>query len=450
MSQMGIQTSPNLTPVVDAPPVPQTEGRTTWQWVKTVLTPIASLRLTVVLFALSLFLVFAGTLAQKEIGMWTAVDTYFRSAFVWIPFQLFVRFGQIFFYVPDTVSVGGSFPFPGGWLLGGLLLANLLAAHAVRFKLSWKRSGILLIHSGLFIMMLSELVTGLFAVEANMTIVEGETVDFVDIKREAFERVPIELALTDSSDPGFDDVVVVPGSILRKGGRIQNDELPVDIEVREYWPNSGLVPEEKAPEAEGPTFTSAVGARFKLLQRDEEPGTSERGDAPAVRVRFLKKGTEKRLGNGDYLLSLSLYKNTFGRVPIRRFPPQYLRDGDKKYTVELRPKRGYKPYAIHLIKFTHKKYLGTETPKDYSSQVRLLDASRNEDREVRIWMNHPLGHGNETLYQSGVLPGGKGTILQVVKNPGWIMPYLSCAIVTLGMLIHFGLHLTAFLRRRLA
>src|SRR5262249_60364144 len=131
--------------------------------------------------------------------------------------------------VPESASVGGSFPFPGGWLLGGLLLANLLAAHVVRFKLTWKRSGILLIHAGLVIMMLSELVTGLFAVEATMTIVEGETVGYVDVSREAFERSPIELAVTDVSAPDFDEVMVIPGSILRKGGRIQNDELPVDV-----------------------------------------------------------------------------------------------------------------------------------------------------------------------------------------------------------------------------
>jgi hypothetical protein len=449
MSQTAIQTSPDPTPGVEAPLVPQTEGRTAWQWVKTVLTPIASLKVTVVLFALSLFLVFAGTLAQKEIGMWTAVDTYFRSAFVWIPFQLFVRFGQIFFRVPETVSLGGSFPFPGGWLLGGLLLANLLAAHTVRFKMTWKRSGILLIHAGLVVMMLSELVTGLFAVEANMTLVEGETVDFVDLSREAFVRSPIELALTDSSDADFDDVVVVPGPVLKKSSRIQNDKLPVDIEILEYMDNSDLVPEENAPNDKSRTFVSAVGARFKLMAKPEEPGTSERRDAPAVRVRFLRKGTEKPLG-GEYVLSLCFDKNLTGRRPVHRFPPQRLRVDDKKYIVELRPKRVYKPYAIHLNKFTHKRYVGTETPKDYASEVRLIDPSRNEDREVRIWMNHPLRHAGDSLYQAGVLDGGKGTVLQVVENPGWLMPYVSCAMVTLGLLIHFGLHLTAFLRRRFA
>jgi len=122
----------------------------------------------------------------------------------------------------------------------------------------------------------------------------------------------------------------------------------------------------------------------------------------------------------------------------------------------LRPKRVYKPYSIHLVKFTHKKYIGTDTPKDYASQVRLEDPSRNEDREVKIWMNHPLRYAGETFYQSDFFPkeetrkSNKGTILQVVRNPGWLLPYLSCGIVTLGLLIHFGLHLSVFLRRRFA
>ena len=53
----------------------------------------------------------------------------------------------------------GSFPFPGGWLLGSVLLVNLLAAHAIRFKLSWKRSGILLLHAGIILMMIGEFIT---------------------------------------------------------------------------------------------------------------------------------------------------------------------------------------------------------------------------------------------------------------------------------------------------
>jgi hypothetical protein len=70
---------------------------------------------------------------------------------------------------------------------------------------------------------------------------------------------------------------------------------------------------------------------------------------------------------------------------------------------------------------------------------------------VRIWMNHPLRHRGETFYQSGTIPGeGKdsGTVLQVVRNPGWLLPYLSCAVVAIGMLIHFGMNLLKFTSRR--
>src|SRR5262249_12460675 len=135
-----------------------------------ILQSAASLRLTVVLFALSLVLIFAGTLAQMDAGIGTVVKDYFRSLDVWGPVQLFVRFGQASFNVPHLAQVRGAFPFPGGWLIGGLLLINLLAAHAVRFRLTWKRSGVLILHAGILVMMAGELLTGLFASEGQMTI----------------------------------------------------------------------------------------------------------------------------------------------------------------------------------------------------------------------------------------------------------------------------------------
>ena len=115
-----------------------------------VLTVLASLRLTVVLFSQSMLLIFFGTLAQMDRGIFTILHDYFRTGLAWVPFELFFRFGQVFFGVPQTWHIPGSFPFPGGWLLGTLLLVNILAAHAVRFRMSWKRSGVLILHAGVF------------------------------------------------------------------------------------------------------------------------------------------------------------------------------------------------------------------------------------------------------------------------------------------------------------
>ena len=86
---------------------------------RAVVKALASLQLTVGLFALGVGLIFFGTLAQKGVGIWTVVEQYFWSWVVMVPFDLFQKFGQVFFDLPkDAPPWRGSFPFPGGKLLG--------------------------------------------------------------------------------------------------------------------------------------------------------------------------------------------------------------------------------------------------------------------------------------------------------------------------------------------
>jgi hypothetical protein len=106
-----------------------------------VLAVLASLRLSVVLFSLSIFLVFVGTLAQKDNDVWKVVnDTYFRVWVAQVDFQTFERLAQIFSKTIDW-QLTGWFPFPGGKTIGLLLLVNLVAAHAVRFKVALDGAG---------------------------------------------------------------------------------------------------------------------------------------------------------------------------------------------------------------------------------------------------------------------------------------------------------------------
>ncbi len=120
--------------VRDAVPVSQLSAI---EFVRThVLATLASLRLTVVLFALSILLIFVGTLAQKDHDVWFVVnDAYFRVWFAWVEFLTFERLAQIFFKSVEW-NLAGGFYFPGGKLIGVALLANLAAAHAVRFKIA--------------------------------------------------------------------------------------------------------------------------------------------------------------------------------------------------------------------------------------------------------------------------------------------------------------------------
>src|SRR5439155_20782324 len=112
---------------------------------------------------------------------------------------------------PGAKPFAGGFPVPGGYLLILLLLANLVAAHSVRFKLSWKRSGIILIHLGLIMLLLGEVVTSLLAVESQMTLDEGQTLGWTQDIRET------ELAVVDASPADHEDDTVVPHSALEPG-----------------------------------------------------------------------------------------------------------------------------------------------------------------------------------------------------------------------------------------
>ena len=125
--------------------------------------------------------------------------------------------------------------------------------------------------------------------------------------------------------------------------------------------------------------------------------------------------------------------------------------GDKTYKVALRFKQTYRPYSVQLVKFSYDRWEGTEMARNFSSLVNVHDPVRGDRDNVLIKMNDPLRHGGETFYQQS-FDGEteQTTILQIVRNPGWLLPYISCVLVALGMMIHFGMHLSTFLSRRRA
>jgi hypothetical protein len=420
--------TPALTAAPKAQPMPVV------RFLRRGLKTLASLKLTVVLFVFSLLLVFFGTLAQVDNGIWTVVDQYFWSVLVWVPFDLSLKFGQIFFGLPQswTLPKWFAFPLPGGYTLGWLLFLNLLSAHVVRFKLSWKRSGIILLHAGLVLMLASEFITREFAVEGNMTIANGESTNVVlDIRKS-------ELAVIDGSSKDADQVTVVPQSKLRQGATITSDMLPFNVEVEEFYKNSAL---SQAAPGNNPA-TVGDGREFRAELKSEISGTDQeqKADYPSAYVKLTGKSGEDL---GTYLVSVWL-------SDLEDRPPQTIKVGDKTYQLALRFKRTYEPFTIHLNKFTHEVYPGTNKPKNFQSDIRLVDPESGVDREVTIKMNQPMRHQGQAFYQSSFLQGDRGTVLQVVRNPGWRLPYFSCALVALGMLVHFGITLNGFLERRAA
>jgi ABC-type transport system involved in cytochrome c biogenesis permease subunit len=534
-----------------------------------VLLRLASLKITVALFAMSIFLVLVGTLAQVEKDIWQVVEDYFRTSLAWVDLRVF--FPPSFFpglIVPEQVRLPGGFLvplgfyFPGGWLIGMLLMVNLIAAHLVRFPvqasglrrragvavaalgltlvilvivfdtkatagggaaavprsalwwgylailalgvagpaalgarlprervaarrglfataglcaaaLGWslgggalprlgdsslrilgellrgqlatlvllagcwllhgRRAGLVLLHGGIGLMMIGEVLTGLTAVEGHMQLAEGETVNFVEHSRE------VELALVDRSAAGHDAVVAVPESRLLAGGRIAAGDLPFDLQVVDFLPNSSL---RQVGENESNLATAGIGRGWIADPERPVSGTDGgRTNLTSAYVTFFKKGTSQPLGT--HLVSLALAQVGFA--------DQVEADG-RVVDVSLRHRRSYKPYALKLLDVQKQDYPGTDIPRHYASEVHLVDPSHNVDRTAKIWMNNPLRFAGETLYQSGYSrdpqSGAEASTLAVVTNRGRMIPYVGCMIVATGLLAHFSGVLGRFLRRR--
>jgi hypothetical protein len=371
---------------------------------------VCSLRLTLFCLAAALVLVFAGTLAQVRFGLYLVQEEYFQSWLIWW----------------QAPSGNLSLPvFPGGHLIGAVLLTNLIAAHIRRFSWTWKKLGIQLTHLGLIIMLAGGLATDLFSVHSFMRLKEGASSNYSE------DSMRMELAVIDKSDPDMEQVTAVPGERMADGGAITHESLPFRMEVRGFYRNSKLqmVGEGGASVA---ASTMGTGARIAVTAKPRATRMDERDSMSAVLEIVSGKGESL----GTWLVSDSLAA-----------AQEFECDG-RKWSIHLRPARYYKPYSLALLDFTHETYPGTQIPKNFSSKVNLSDPEAKDNRQVLIYMNHPLRYQGDTYYQSGFEPDNSGTVLQVVRNPSYQAPYVACIIVALGLIYQFAFHLTAFSRRK--
>lgn len=369
-----------------------------------------SLRLTVVLLALGMILVLWATLRQVDLGVW-GVQKEFFHCFIVIQ------------KVPGTPLWA---PFPGGYFIGGLLLINLTAAHLSRFKFTWDKAGIQLTHFGLILLLLGELFAGVWQEEYAMSITEGETKNFGESYRQN------ELAIIDVTDPKQDEVVAIPEELFGTATTpIQHPKLPFRVVIKQYFGNSHPAdPAEKNVPAPIAPATTGVG-REVIAVGDTLTYKEKERNMPAAYVELV--GSEGSIG-------------TWLVAAWQSFPVQRFEYGGRSWKIALRFTREYYPFTFKLLDFTHDVYVGTEIPKNYSSKITVTGRDGGQ-REVLIYMNNPLRYEGRTFYQAGY-NGSQTTVLQVVRNPSWRLPYIACTMMSLGLVLQFGAHLRKFISRR--
>ena len=407
-----------------------------------------SLKLTVTLLAFAIVLVFVGTIAQADEGLYVAQSHYFR--------QWMVVGAHLFGHKVPLI-------LPGGYLIGTLLLVNLVVTHIYRFQLSTKKIGIQLAHAGVILLLVGQLATDLLARELQMHFNEGET------RRYSESAGQFELIIISG-----DEVTAIPERILTAGDQLKIDGLPFTISVKSVWKNSDV--NFRAPMLQNapPLTTNGIALNFDFKKVDEVKSMDERNIPTAVVEFSTPVGSLGTWVVSDWVGDDSLVeavRNTYApmgldmaqKIAAQLVAPQTIEVNGKKFTFTLRPERVYHPYSLTLLKATHTVYPGTITsmnpdgiPKDFRSRVLIDNPQTGEKREVEISMNHPLRYGGYTYYQYQMTAGeavvkagqAQSSVLQVVRNPSWLTPYIGCAMVGVGLIIQFLYHLVGFITKR--
>ncbi|NDD67751.1 ResB protein required for cytochrome C biosynthesis, partial [bacterium] len=313
---------------------------------------------------------------------------------------------------------------PGGKLLGIVLFVNLVAAHLTKFKWTRAKIGIGLTHIGLLILLVGGGLTSLRSTESQMTIATGESVNYSESAQE------VELAITRDLSPTQDRIVSIPQELLVTGGDIQHPALPFRIKIVAAYPNSRLEMNASVG-SELPHATMGLGAAVTAFPMPTVVRDDYRNVVTAIVEIVAKDGSK-----GIWLLS-----NGLGS-------PQPVVVGDKSYAMIIRPVRYYLPFHLQLLKFTQEYYPDTTIPRRYASEVVIHDPAHKVDRNTTIYMNNPLRYQGRTFYQASFGQDGNSTVLQVVENPAWVFPYVSCAVISVGLMMQFMGSLGRFWKRR--
>jgi hypothetical protein len=379
-----------------------------------------SYALVCVVLVLLLVLTFLGTLEQTRSGIFDVQKKYFESVF-------------LVYRVADVVPV----PLPGGALLMGILAVNLICGGIVRIRKTRSRTGILLGHAGILMLLSGALVKFAFSMDGHMTLFEGEQAAYFE------SYFDWEVTMRDATANGEVREYVIPVAAHDLGDADRSltygsSALPFELTLAELSRNAQPAPWAPfAPAAQGGGVAPAGGGSVVdgfYLQRLAPSKEAEQDAAGMlVRVRDKKSGTMQQ-----------------GLLWGMQRQPLTMEIDGQLWALDLHHKRFDLPFAIRLDHFTHETHPGTQIASTFSSDVTRFESGATQ--ATHISMNEPLRHEGYTLYQAswgpeGARPGDPVfSTFAVAKNPADHWPLYSCIVIASGLLVHFSSKLGRHLR----
>lgn len=390
-----------------------------------------------------------GSLWLSVIGLglwsfkWTPKHTIVKRV-LWTSFAALLAIALFMAATGDTYRI----PDPGlriVWQLAksGIVSLVMLAGLILLFG---ARGGNVLIHLGIGLLMVGQFVFGDRQREERISLYEGQRTSA------AVQTDIVELAVIDTTLPDKDTVVAFDHPLLERsaarGTPLTDPSLPFEIKVERWMVNSDMKSRRSDPKLQSDAADLiGIPPEIAFVEVGKSGGAKSEMNFATAYLTIREKKSSKELGR--YAVSQFLNDPT---VRPRAILNHVDSDG-RHFDLALRFRRNLKPFAFELKDVVLEQYTGTAIPKDYSSYVRIVDDSGTTLQEGRIWMNSPMRFRGETYYQSQYTSaqqsplGVEQTVLQVVTNAGWLIPYVSCVLVGLGMLAHFSVTLTRFASR---
>jgi hypothetical protein len=379
----------------------------------------ASMKLTVVLLLFFGLLVWAGTLVQRNEGLYSVQRDFFESLYaIW-----------------DTGDQlwGGvhlKVPLPGGYLLMVVLFCNIIVGGVVRLRWRLRNAGILVVHLGIALLLVAGFVKLNFSWSGRVTLWEGDSTASM-VSFHEFELVLVR------EDGGKVVERTVHERDLHgaRSGTVTIDDaaLPFTVAISHWCDNCEV--RQKGPmfEVDVPVVKDPDGTGAYLQREDELPQREVNRAGCYVTV------TER---NGGAVHEGLLWGLTYRVTDGRMHPYTFEIDG-KRWGLDLRRETIDLPFGVRLDRFQKTDHPGTSNPRDFSSWVTVRDA--HGDLPVHIYMNHPLRRDGLVFFQTNWGPQkGEGmtgppwySTFEVASNPSDDWPKYASYVVLLGLLGHF-------------
>jgi ResB-like family len=352
-----------------------------------------SIRLTVICLLILCVQVVLGTLYQKDYGLHAAQERFFYS---WI------------------VMAGGVIPLPGALLVMALMVVNLTVSLFVHFMLGARFVGVWLVHLGLLLMMGGGGYTMLTGKSGYVFLIEGEKTNVMTAYQEW------ELAVWPDKPGQPREVEAMDANGFKPTQKISFPTSGLQAEVETYLRNAEAYLKADKPADPNLESTSKI-VSFKPQNDELEP----EANIPLL-VATVSGGEKPR--------RILLYG-------VDDKPTQFTKGG-VTWNMQLQRRREELPVMVDLVDFKREMHAQSSTAKSYASMINVSFSSGIE-RQVAVEMNQPFRYRGYTFYQASFSEQGdvQGSKFAVTFNIGRLIPYVATAMTTIGLIIHFGIHL---------